>query len=281
MRLDSDDASSRSFAPWLTEVGHGCNLQDERYLAIPEDMRADNSESLINFTYPDIDSPVPPPPNYFLDRMILAPRNADVSDINEAILNRMVGHRHTYISADQVVDDESGPGSSTSRPVPIEFLRSIHASGLPPGELSVKIGAPLILLRNLSPKDGLCNGTRMILTRMSNRVLEVEIIGGEHNGKLAFIPRISLIPTDISDLTFKFRRLQFPVRLAFALTINKAQGQSVRYIGVDLRVPVFAHGQLYVALSRATSRHRVKILLPDDETGCRTTNVVYSEVLID
>jgi hypothetical protein len=112
-------------------------------------------------------------------------------------------------------------------------------------------------------------------------VLEVQIIGGEHNGKLAFIPRISLIPTDISDLTFKFRRLQFPVRLAFALTINKAQGQSVRYVGVDLRVPIFAHGQLYVALSRATSRHRVKILLPDDETRCRTTNVVYPEVLID
>ncbi|KAF9552568.1 DNA repair and recombination protein PIF1, partial [Agrocybe pediades] len=64
------------------------------------------------------------------------------------------------------------------------------------------------------------------------------------------------------------------------LSINKAQGQSVKYIGLDLRVPVFAHGQLYVALSRATSSSNVKVLLPDNSTECRTANVVYSEVII-
>ena len=62
------------------------------------------------------------------------------------------------------------------------------------------------------------------------------------------------------------------------MTINKAQGQSVRNVGIDLREPVFTHGQLYVALSRVTSSRRVKILLPPSNTECRVHNVVYPEI---
>lgn len=114
---------------------------------------------------------------------------------------------------------------------------------------------------------------------MAERVIEVKLIGGDHDGEIALIPRISLIPTDSSELNFKFRRRQLPVRLAFAMSINKAQGQSVNYVGLHLKAPVFAHGQLYVALSRATSSRRVKILLKE---GTDTvTNVVYKHVLVD
>ncbi|TFK17028.1 hypothetical protein FA15DRAFT_711193 [Coprinopsis marcescibilis] len=67
---------------------------------------------------------------------------------------------------------------------------------------------------------------------MTDRVLEVRILGGEHDQQAVFIPRISLIPTDTNELTFKFRRRQFPVRLAFALTINKAQGQAELLSGI-------------------------------------------------
>lgn len=282
MRLDSDDPSSSSFAQWLIDVGHGRNLSQNKYLSIPEEMRVQDSRSLIDFIYPDVDSSIPPPPTYFLDRMILAPRNSDVSDVNHIILDRLSGEKHTFISADKVITEDAHiPLGSTSHPIPIEFLRSINASGLPPGELSLKLGAPLILLRNLASKHGLCNGTRMVAKRMSDRVIEAEIMGGEHGGELAFIPRISLIPSDTSDLTFLFSRRQFPIRLAFALTINRSQGQSVRYVGLDLRSPVFAHGQMYVALSRATSGRRIRALLPGDEELCRVENVVYPEVLID
>ncbi|OSC97187.1 helicase [Trametes coccinea BRFM310] len=65
------------------------------------------------------------------------------------------------------------------------------------------------------------------------------------------------------------------------MSINKAQGQSVKYVALDLRVPVFTHGQLYVALSRSTSPHHVHILLPDPSTDTATTNIVYPEVLLD
>ncbi|THU82772.1 helicase, partial [Dendrothele bispora CBS 962.96] len=64
------------------------------------------------------------------------------------------------------------------------------------------------------------------------------------------------------------------------ISINKAQGQSVIHVGIDLRVPVFTHGQLYVAFSRATSCARVKVLLPEKEPLSQTKNIVYPEVLI-
>jgi hypothetical protein len=79
------------------------------------------------------------------------------------------------------------------------------------------------------------------------------------------------------ELGFVLRRQQFPITLAFALTINKSQGQSVKW-GLDLRIPCFAHGQLYVALSRSTSPHRVKAIFPGDSTA--TSNVVYPNALL-
>jgi hypothetical protein len=116
---------------------------------------------------------------------------------------------------------------------------------------------------------------------MSDQVLEVRLIGGDHNGGMALIPRITLTPTNSTEFSFRFSRRQFPVHLAFGLTINKAQGQSVKFIGLNLRVPVFSHGQLYVALSRATSKLRIKVLLTDNPLTSSTKNVVYPEVLID
>jgi hypothetical protein len=135
-------------------------------------------------------------------------------------------------------------------------------------------------MRNLSPVNGLCNGSRMIVVSISERLLHVQLIGGDHNGQLALIPRIALTSTSTSNFTFNIRRRQFPVRLAFAITINRAQGQSVKYVGVDLRIPVFAHGQLYVALSRVTSKKNLKILLPHDNLDSRTNNIVYKEALL-
>ena len=103
----------------------------------------------------------------------------------------------------------------------------------------------------------------------------MRIITGHHSGQLAFIPRITL--TRSQGLSFEFHRCQFPVHLAFAMTINKSQGQSLGTVGLNLCQPVFAHGQLYVALSRGTTWHRIKILLE----GNITQNIEYPDVLLD
>ena len=96
-----------------------------------------------------------------------------------------------------------------------------------------------------------------------------------------FIPRIPLSPTASTELPFEFLRVQFPLRLGFAMTINKSQGQTLNFVSVVIKEPVFGHGQLYVALSRVTSDANLHLVVPDDqearENG-KITNIVYPEV---
>ncbi|KAI8557902.1 hypothetical protein RHMOL_Rhmol04G0046900 [Rhododendron molle] len=159
---------------------------------------------------------------------------------------------------------------------PNEYLNSLDPTGLPPFKLELKVGCPIILLRNIAPKDGLCNGTRMMVVKCGSRIIEVKLLIGEQFGKLAFIPRISLSPSS-SDFSFHMTRRQFPVRLAYAMTINKSQGQL--YVALSRCTFIFSHGQLYVALARCTSFDRITVILPEEETDS-TTNIVYPEVLL-
>jgi len=83
----------------------------------------------------------------------------------------------------------------------------------------------------------------------------------------------------ITILFVLLKRLQFPVRLAFTMIINKSQGQLVEYVGINLQILVFFHGQLYVAFSRCTSPLNISVLLPEQgQESRRTLNVVYKEV---
>ena len=281
MRL-RDDPEADSFSKWLLMIGHGENIDKNNEVEIPSDMRTADVNSLMHFVYPNLQSSSPahpPKPDYFFQQIILAPRNSNVNDTNEILLNKMPGNTKIYYSANNIIHE---PGADHHRLsfVPPEFLRSIQSSSLPPGDLKIKIGCPIILLRNLSPSKGLCNGSQMTVVDMSERVLHVHLIGGDHDGQLALIPCICLIPTSTPNFAFKFKRLQFPVRLTFAITINKAQGQSISYVGVDICIPVFAHGQLYIALSRATTKQNIKVLLPSDNTNSKTTNIVYQEAFL-
>jgi hypothetical protein len=128
-------------------------------------MQVDSPHNLMDFVYPGISNDPPPPPEYFLNRMILAPRNADLSEINKDVLGCMAGKQRTYFSADKMVQEVGADGQldEDEPPVPVEFLRSINNTSLPPGELSLRVGYPLILPQNLAPARGLCNRTRMIL----------------------------------------------------------------------------------------------------------------------
>ena len=135
-----------------------------------------------------------------------------------------------------------------------------------------------MLLRNIALKEGFCNGTRLIVQNCSTFVIEAKILTGDKFGNFALILRISLTPSS-SKLLIKFTRRQFPVRLAYAMTINKSQGQLVKFVDLDLRTPVFSHNQLYVALLRYTSSNKINVLLPPEDTTS-TTNIVYPEVLL-
>lgn len=227
--------------------------------------------------YPQLNVVGTASPNYLTERTILSARNDDVCDINNAALSDFPGEIIVYLAADKMADHIENDHSITNR-YPTEYLNSLNPSGLPPFKLELKVGCPIMLLRNIAPKDGLCNGTRLMVMRCAPRIIEAKILNGDKAGTLVFIPRISLTPSS-SEFPFKMKRRQFPVRLAYAMTINKSQGQSVKYVGVDLRTPIFSHGQLYVALSRCTASNRINVLLPQDGLDS-TTNIVYPEVLL-
>ncbi len=103
----------------------------------------------------------------------------------------------------------------------------------------------------------------------------MQIIGGAHAGNIVNIPRITTT-TNHLKWPFTLQRRQFPLQLAFAMTINKAQGQTMKIVGIFLPEPVFTHGQLYVALTRATRVNDVFVFCPNGRTR---TNVVYTELL--
>ena len=281
MRLEHSPEENL-FARWLLNVGHGTINDDRGMIQLPESMTTFDTQTLINRIYGDLLlMQHVPSPRFFMERAILAPTNGNVHSINQSILNQMSGDELTHLSADYVIVEAGADNNDIDNQVPIEQLRSLQPTGFPPSTLHLKIGCPLILLRNLSPRLGLCNGTRMTLLQNHHRLLEVVILGGDHHGQHAFIPRITLMPTKSFEYPFKWERRQFPVQLAFAMSINKAEGQSLTHVGIDLTTPVFAHGQLYVALSRATSSKNVIVLLPANATDRRVQNVVYQEVLLE
>ena len=163
---------------------------------------------------------------------------------------------------------------------PIEFLNSISGNNFPQHRIVLTKGVPVMLLRNLNQRAGLCNGTRLIVTSVREWTIEAMIMNGRHTNQTFAIPRITL-SLKSNKYPFVLQRRQYPVRVCYAMTINKSQGQTLSTVGIYLKKPVFTHGQLYVAVSRVTTKQGLKIYIEDDEAmpTNETRNVVYREVL--
>ena len=149
---------------------------------------------------------------------------------------------------------------------------------MPPHSVTLKVGAPVMLLRNhrAGPGNGLRNGAWLIVLKLGVKVFEAEIATGVNKGKCVVIPRITLSPS-YTDLPFTLRRWQFPVRPCFAMTTNRAQGQTLEFVDVYLPDHVFSHGQLYVTLSRVQKPSALTVCVSDPDGY--TKNIVYWEVL--
>ncbi|PUZ74769.1 hypothetical protein GQ55_1G091800 [Panicum hallii var. hallii] len=284
----SDREDLRLFSEWLLRIGNGTEpfiqIQNEpssTYIQIPQSLLLHpdyrNLDGLISFVYSSGCQPTDIP-SYFCDRAILAPTNEVVIEINNKMISQLTTYEMSYYSSDSI-DDTSANHSTLESLYPTEFLNTITINGLPEHVLKLKIGVPIMLLRNLDPSRGLCNGTRLIITQLTTRVIEGEIITGKARGSKAYIPRI-ITTSNQSKWPFKLKRRQFPIRLSYAMTINKSQGQTLNTVGAYLPSPVFSHGQLYVAFSRVTSPKGLRIVIKNSPPlfeDC-THNIVYGEV---
>jgi ATP-dependent DNA helicase PIF1 len=202
-----------------------------------------------------------------------------VDEINEYMLDLLPGKEVEYYSADSI-SKCTDTSSDADILYPVEYLNSLSANNFPTHKLKLKIGAPVMLLRNLNQSIGLCNGTRLILTNLGQSIIEAIIITGTHIAEKVYIPRINLT-TKGCHWPFVLCRRQFPIKICYSMTINKSQGQTLSNVGVYPRKPVFTHGQLYVAVSRVKDRQGLKILIGNEDGTCgnKTTNIVYKEIL--
>ncbi len=170
-------------------------------------------------------------------------------------------------------------------------MNNITISGMPPHRLILKVGCVVMLLRNLDPTRGLCNGTRLLVSSLTNSKFRIHctiLDGGPYKGESVSLFRIDIVP-DTRTIGFEMTRRQFPIRLCYAMTINKSQGKTIDKVGVYLPQPVFTHGQFYVAMSRCGIRTALKCYvkciktvqgkLISRSTRTFTRNIVYKEVL--
>ena len=169
MRLNVDDAQERDFAQWQIDIGHGQHTNESGDVTLPESFKcAENTvQSLIDTIYPGIGLLPHPEDHYFSQCTILSSRNDDVDELNHAILNHFPGELQVFQSADSIEDNEG------ILMYPVEYLNSINCSGLPLAKLALKVGCPIMVLQNINPGEGVCNGSHGILTRATSQVLEV------------------------------------------------------------------------------------------------------------
>lgn len=239
-------------------------------MLVDYDNEVDSIEHLINVIYPDLKGNVHSS-HYMSSRAILAAKNEDVDMLNEKLISIVPGEPKIFVSFDEAMDDSNNYSEQ-------EFLIGLTPNGLSPHKLVLKRNCPIMLSRNLDPSNGLCNGTRMVCREFMNNVINAEIVFGQHSGKHVLIPRIPLSPTENEGYLFHFKHKQFPIRLCFVMTINKAQRQTIPNVRVYLPHSVFSHGQLYVALSRGTAMSTTKVLIKPNMTkssdNIRTKNIV-------
>uniref|UniRef100_A0A914H8X1 DNA helicase n=1 Tax=Globodera rostochiensis TaxID=31243 RepID=A0A914H8X1_GLORO len=201
---------------------------------IPPQYLVQSSEELINFDYPDFEQLLGNDKE-LLRRLILAPHIETCDEVNELMMEKVPDQTQRF-----------GDGTPSS---------------------PTKLGCVVVLLINKSDREGLINGTRIVIEQLGDDKIVGRAINGTALGGQVrfFIERTRQVYEEKAHGGIKYERLQFPITSAFAMTINKGQGQTIDIVGIDLEREVFSHGQLYTAFSTATDGNNVRVYAPKRE----------------
>ena len=287
MRSANASSGPRSMAhrEWLQRVGDGLlPTRDDlaaNIVELPRDLCLDRdatSDDLLEWVFRDFDTyrRLAEQPavtveereamdEYFCGRAVLTPLNETVDRLNQIMLDRLGGQETVARSRDSTVEDDVDANT-----YPTELLNTLNPPGCAPHELRLKKGAVVLITHNIDRERGICNGTRAIVTHAAARVLVVRVLTGRAKGQTVELPRTRQnMEGSKTKMPFKMRRVQFPVKLAWAITINKSQGQTLVRGGVYLPDSVFSHGQLYVACSRVGDPDNLRLMVSRRDDNAR------------
>jgi ATP-dependent DNA helicase PIF1 len=216
---------------------------------------------------------------------VLAPHNAGIQDHNDYFLECIPGEPVRLLAAEQL-DVEQG-NAAEPMVVTEELMTRMHDTGAPDHTITLKPGCLIMCLRNLSPQLGVLNGTllKVVSASAQFRYIVANTVTLSEPPVRVLIPGIKF-KLSVPGGAAQIERLQFPVRLAYGMTINKSQGKTLLRVLLDLRCEVFGHGQLYVGSGRVTCAANIAFLVSPDRIHASldgevvlTSNIVYPELL--
>ncbi|EFO87587.1 hypothetical protein CRE_05635 [Caenorhabditis remanei] len=270
------------YAKLILHIGNGTNYVDEKrqMVHIPEQfVERAGDKALADWVFPDVNKI-----EETKTAALLTIDNKTALRMNDFILDKLDGVVRTFFSTDT-------SDKTTGFTADVSVFQTVTPSGMPPHRLRLKVKAQVVLLRNLSVEQGLCNGTRLTVEAFGNDVIFCSVnTPTSKSPKTVYLHRMIMCPTGNGANSCGFRRLQYPIRLAYACTINKSQGQTLSRCGLLVHSAVFSHGQLYVAMSRVQRAedfrmwHTKRVTEGYDNIvggGILVRNVVYRDVLRD
>lgn len=278
------DASDPAYSAQVDQIGDGVDhlgqpLPSTHVLSLSTPFACTFFTDFIqamNWAYPSPRCSTHPPDQF---TTVLSVRNSEVREINDYYVDTFFPDAPTFTAQNYLKDTTDGHTFDIPSVMAEEYLNSLEVSGVPPQRLRLFPGAHAVVLRNMYMDIQCVNGAKVTITRIHSPYL-IEVYIHSSNSTVS-LPRI-LFSFQLPSVPLEVHRRQFPLCLAYSLTVNKSQSQTLSRVLLDLRTPVFAHGQLYVAFGRVASSSSIAVLIQEKTKGRdkdNITNVVYQELL--